>query len=99
MMGQSDNEEQDDNAEQQNGDGAKNKEDGGEGVPTKKVKKQRRQISTITKNKDTINQKLETNPFIDAFFAKMNKYVGDVGSAHRLFQNVVPSKTFVFQLR
>lgn len=58
----------------------------------KKRKKQRRNVSTVTKNKETLNEKLDTVPFTDPFFAQLNSIVGDINSSNRLMQNLLPSK-------
>lgn len=91
-------------------DGGANKENdasmagGGEGggqSTQEKVKKKRakKHVSTITKNKETINAALDTNPFTDPFFAKLNSVVGDVNSSSRLMQNIVPTKDAELLLR
>lgn len=76
---------------------------GGEeaGVTREKVKKKRarKHVSTITKNKETINAALDTNPFTDPFFAKLNSVVGDVNSSSRLMQNIVPTRDAELLLR
>lgn len=57
-----------------------------------KRKKKRRVVCTVTKNKDSINERLDTNPFTDPFFAQLNSIVGDINSSNRLMQNLLPSK-------
>uniref|UniRef100_A0A182P1B6 Condensin complex subunit 2 n=1 Tax=Anopheles epiroticus TaxID=199890 RepID=A0A182P1B6_9DIPT len=60
--------------------------------PKAKKKRTRKVVSTITKSKESINGPLDTNPFMDPFFAKLNSVVGDVNSSSRLMQNIVPTK-------
>lgn len=69
-----------------------------EAAPKKKQKK-RRNISTITKNKETLNAKLDTVPFTDPFFAKLNSVVGDINSSKRLMQNIIPTQNSLLKLR
>uniref|UniRef100_A0A1Q3EZS2 Condensin complex subunit 2 n=1 Tax=Culex tarsalis TaxID=7177 RepID=A0A1Q3EZS2_CULTA len=98
---------EDDEDEEGGGGGGANKENdtmvgGGEGAATQeKVKKKRarKHVSTITKNKETINAALDTNPFTDPFFAKLNSVVGDVNSSSRLMQNIVPTRDAELLLR
>uniref|UniRef100_A0A8D8BHT2 Condensin complex subunit 2 n=4 Tax=Culex pipiens TaxID=7175 RepID=A0A8D8BHT2_CULPI len=73
----------------------------GGGATQEKVKKKRarKHVSTITKNKETINAALDTNPFTDPFFAKLNSVVGDVNSSSRLMQNIVPTRDAELLLR
>ncbi|XP_029724434.1 condensin complex subunit 2 [Aedes albopictus] len=67
--------------------------------PKAKKKRARKVVSTITKNKDSINAPLDTNPFTDPFFAKLNSVVGDVNSTSRLMQNLVPTENAELRLR
>lgn len=66
--------------------------------PTQKTKK-RKNISTVTKNKDTLNCIMDTNPFTDPFFAKLNSIVGDINSSNRLMQNIIPTHNSLLKLR
>uniref|UniRef100_A0A182WFA5 Condensin complex subunit 2 n=1 Tax=Anopheles minimus TaxID=112268 RepID=A0A182WFA5_9DIPT len=59
--------------------------------PKVRKKRTRNVVSTITKSKEAINGPLDTNPFMDPFFAKLNSVVGDVNSSSRLMQNIVPT--------
>uniref|UniRef100_A0A1S4H6T5 Condensin complex subunit 2 n=1 Tax=Anopheles gambiae TaxID=7165 RepID=A0A1S4H6T5_ANOGA len=76
------------------GDGGGNKENEQTVTqqPKARKKRTRKVVSTITKSKDSINGPLDTNPFMDPFFAKLNSVVGDVNSSSRLMQNIVPTK-------
>lgn len=65
----------------------------------KKRKKSRRSAAVITKNPDSLNAKLDTNPFTDPFFAKLNSIVGDINSSNRLMQNMIGTIDGALQLR
>lgn len=67
--------------------------------PAKRKKRTRKAVSTITKNKETINAHLDTNPFTDPIFAKMNSGVGNVSGSNRLLQNVLHSVDSELRLR
>lgn len=93
---QDDDDEEDDNQE----NNANLTNEGGEkNARPKKKQKKRRNISTVTKNKDTINAKLDTVPFTDPFFAKLNSVVGDINSSKRLMQNIIPTQSSLLKLR
>uniref|UniRef100_A0A182SG96 Condensin complex subunit 2 n=1 Tax=Anopheles maculatus TaxID=74869 RepID=A0A182SG96_9DIPT len=68
------------------------------GQPKAKKKRSRKVVSTVTKSKESINGPLDTNPFMDPFFAKLNSVVGDVNSSSRLMQNIVPTKNAELRL-
>lgn len=55
----------------------------------KKKKRARKAISTVTRNKDTLNGKLDTNIPIDPLFAKWNSMPGDITSPNRMFNNIL----------
>ncbi|XP_053670361.1 condensin complex subunit 2 [Anopheles nili] len=63
-----------------------------------KKKRTRKVVSTVTKVKESLNASLDTNPFMDPFFAKLNSVVGDVNSSSRLMQNIVPTKNAELRL-
>ncbi|XP_055531175.1 condensin complex subunit 2 [Wyeomyia smithii] len=95
-------------ADDDDADAEANKENnaaGGDGAagqsqdPKPKKKRARKHVSTVTKNKDTINAKLDTTPFTDPFFAKLNSVVGDVNSSSRLMQNIIPTSNGELRLR
>lgn len=65
---------------------------------TKKIRK-RKNISTITKNPDSLNGRLDTNPLTDPFFAKLNSVIGDTTSSKRLMQNIIPTADSKLKLR
>uniref|UniRef100_A0A182MY38 Condensin complex subunit 2 n=1 Tax=Anopheles dirus TaxID=7168 RepID=A0A182MY38_9DIPT len=66
--------------------------------PKARKKRTRKMVSTVTKSKDSINAPLETIPFMDPFFAKLNSVVGDVNSSSRLMQNIVPTRSAELRL-
>lgn len=61
-------------------------------APEKKKKRTRKQLSTVTKNKETLNARLETIPLPDPLFSKLNAIMGDVSSSNRLLLNVLQTK-------
>ncbi|XP_058066505.1 condensin complex subunit 2 [Anopheles bellator] len=73
--------------------------DNGQQQPKAKKKRTRKLVSTVTKSKDSINAVLDTIPFTDPFFAKLNSVVGDVNSSSRLMQNIVPTYNSELRLR
>lgn len=66
--------------------------------PVKK-KKRNRVVSTVTKNKDSINAKLETAAETDAIFAKLNSTVENNNSAKKLLQYVLTSHSSELRLQ
>jgi condensin complex subunit 2 len=64
-----------------------------------KKPKKRRNISTVTKNPDTLNGRLDTIPLTDPFFAKLNSVIGDTNSSKRLMQNIIPTEESKLKLR
>ena len=62
-------------------------------------KKRRKNVSTITKNKESINGKLDTYPIVDATFAKLNSVVGDINSSNRLLLFTIPTDVSELQMR
>lgn len=67
--------------------------------PVRKKKRPNRMVSTVTKNKDTINAKLETTTETDAIFAKLNSTVENNNSAKKLLQYVLSSQSSELRLR
>lgn len=65
---------------------------------TKKARK-RKNISTVTKNPETLNARLDTIPLTDPFFAKLNSVIGDTTSSKRLMQNIIPTEDSKLKLR
>lgn len=66
--------------------------------PVKK-KKRNRVVSTVTKNKDSINARLETTTETDAIFAKLNSTVENNNSAKKLLQYVLSSNSSELRLQ
>lgn len=67
--------------------------------PVRKKKRPNRVVSTVTKNKDSINAKLETTAETDAIFAKLNSTVENNNSAKKLLQYVLSSQASELRLR
>ncbi|KAL7037537.1 hypothetical protein ACKWTF_009266 [Chironomus riparius] len=67
--------------------------------PKQKTTKKRKHVSTVTKNPETLNGRLDTHPLVDPFFAKLNSMVGDINSSQRLMQNIIPTKDSNLKLR
>lgn len=65
--------------------------DTAEEQPRAKKKRTRKVASTVVKNKETINAKLETYSFTDPLFAKLNSGIGNLNRSDRLLQNVLPT--------
>lgn len=77
-----------------------NNDDATDKSPKQRQKaKKRRQVSTITKNPETLNARLDTFPLVDPFFAKLNSMVGDINSSKRLMQNIIPTIDSNLKLR
>ncbi|EDW25591.1 GL26339 [Drosophila persimilis] len=49
-----------------------------------KLKRQKRNLSTVTKNKETLNARLDMVPMQDAVFGKLNSTVGSINASNRL---------------
>lgn len=58
--------------------------------PARRIRK-KTQVSTVTRNKETINAKLDTICLTEPTFAKLNSVVGDINSSHRLLNYVLPT--------
>lgn len=56
-------------------------------------------MSTVTKNPESLNARLDTHPQTDPFFAKLNSMVGDVNSSKRLMQNIISTKNSQLNLK
>lgn len=57
----------------------------------KKGPRRKRVVHTVTKNKDTINAKLETMCISEPTFAKLNTVIGDINSSQRLMNYILPT--------
>ncbi|XP_036321196.1 condensin complex subunit 2 isoform X1 [Rhagoletis pomonella] len=64
-----------------------------------KPKRTRRVVSTITKNKDTLNSRLDTVPLQDPVFGKLNTIVGSINSSNRLMNNILLTTESELRLR
>lgn len=89
---------QDDNDNQENDldNGQNGDDENPDGQPKPaavKKKRVRKQLSTITKNKDTLNARLDTIPLPDPLFSKLNTIMGDVSSSNRLLMNILQTRT------
>lgn len=82
-----------------NEDQQENDQNRGNMTGKKKEKRKRRVAGVLIKNPDAVNAKLETNPFTDPFFAKLNSIVGDINSSSRLMQNLISTEKGALQLR
>lgn len=71
--------------EQQQTDGSKK--------PATKRKRTRKAVSTVTKNKDTINARLETVQLPDSLYFKLNSIMGETSSSNKLLLNTLETKT------
>ncbi|KAI8043299.1 condensin complex subunit 2 [Drosophila gunungcola] len=67
-------------------------------APTK-PKRQKKNVSTVTKNKDTLNSRLDTAPLQDPVFGKLNSTVGSINASNRLMHNILPSLDSELRLR
>ncbi|XP_067625439.1 condensin complex subunit 2 isoform X2 [Eurosta solidaginis] len=67
--------------------------------PKQKQKRTRRVVSTITKNKDTLNARLDTVPLQDPVFGKLNTIVGSINSSNRLMNNILLTTDSELRLR
>ncbi|KAH8289997.1 hypothetical protein KR018_010101 [Drosophila ironensis] len=84
-------------------------EDGGEGQDASaagtqkeaapKPKRQKKNVSTVTKNRDTLNARLDTMPMQDPVFGKLNSTVGSINASNRLMNNILPSVDSELRLR
>lgn len=68
-------------------------------APKSKPKKQRKNVSTVTKNKDTLNARLDTVPLQDPVFGKLNSTVGSINSSNRLMNNILLTTSSELRLK
>ncbi|XP_043064740.1 condensin complex subunit 2 [Drosophila ficusphila] len=64
-----------------------------------KPKRQKKNVSTVTKNRDTLNSRLDTAPLQDPVFGKLNSTVGSINASNRLMHNILPSLDSELRLR
>ncbi|XP_034472045.1 condensin complex subunit 2 [Drosophila innubila] len=65
----------------------------------KPKKRARKAVATVTKNKDTLNARLDTAPLQDAVFGKLNSTVGSINASNRLMHNILPTVDSELKLR
>ncbi|XP_033241927.1 condensin complex subunit 2-like [Drosophila miranda] len=79
--------------------------EGGDGAPSQqqqaapKLKRQKRNLSTLAKNKEKLNARLDMVPMQDPIFAKLNSTVGSLDAPDRIMHNILPSVDFEMRLR
>lgn len=91
--------EEDDEMDRSDLDGDRENDANSANTVKRKEKRKKRVSSVITNNPSTLNAKLETIPFTDPFFAKLNTIVGDINSSNRLMQHMVDTKNGALQIR
>ncbi|XP_033249333.1 uncharacterized protein LOC117188895 isoform X2 [Drosophila miranda] len=79
--------------------------EGGDAAPCQqqqaapKPKCQKRNLSMVTKNKETLNARLDMVPMQEAIFGKLNSTVGSLDASNLLMHNILPSVDFEMRLR
>ncbi|XP_033241931.1 uncharacterized protein LOC117186007 [Drosophila miranda] len=58
-----------------------------------------RNLSTLAKNKEKLNARLDMVPMQDPIFAKLNSTVGSLDAPDRMMRNILPSVDFEMRLR
>lgn len=81
----------DDDAQTDDNDASATNQNGHDENPAPKTRKKRvrKNVCTVTKNKETLNARLDTNPLPDPLFSKLNSIMGDVSSSNRLLLNIL----------
>ncbi|KAI9586697.1 condensin complex subunit 2 [Glossina fuscipes] len=64
-----------------------------------KNKRQRKAACMVTKNKETLNARLDTVPLQDPVFGKLNSVVGSINSSTRLMNNILLTTDSELRLR
>ncbi|XP_002021748.2 LOW QUALITY PROTEIN: condensin complex subunit 2 [Drosophila persimilis] len=64
-----------------------------------KLKRQKRNLSTVTKNKETLNARLDMVPMQDAVFGKLNSTVASINASNRQMHNILPSVDSEMRIR
>lgn len=84
-----------DNSDQNDENGATLNADGqpSNAKATVKKKRTRKHMCTITKNKDTLNGRLDRMQTPDALFYKLNSIMGETSSANKLILNILETRT------
>ncbi|XP_033241926.1 condensin complex subunit 2-like isoform X3 [Drosophila miranda] len=58
-----------------------------------------RNLSTLAKNKEKLNARLDMVPMQDSIFAKLNSTVGSLDASDQMMHNILPSVDFEMRLR
>ncbi|KAH8376548.1 hypothetical protein KR093_000083 [Drosophila rubida] len=89
-----------DDSIKENAEGGVPDDNGQTQVAAPKAKKRpRKAVSTVTKNKDTLNMRLDTAPLQDPVFGKLNSTVGSINASNRLMHNILPTVDSELKLR
>ncbi|XP_030561857.1 condensin complex subunit 2 [Drosophila novamexicana] len=80
-------------------DGAADGIEAAPGSAPKAKKRTRKPVSTVTKNKETLNARLDTAPLQDPVFGKLNSTVGSINASNRLMHNILPTVDSELRLR
>ncbi|KAH8418818.1 hypothetical protein KR222_008742 [Zaprionus bogoriensis] len=81
------------------GDGNNVAPDEAASAAPKPKKRARKNVSTVTKNKETLNARLDTAPLQDPVFGKLNSTVGSINASNRLMHNILPTSDSVLRLQ
>lgn len=60
--------------------------------PQPKKKKAKKQVSTVTKNKESLNGRLEISQLPDSLYFRLNSIMGETSSANKLLLNNLETK-------
>lgn len=85
------------NPDGEGGDGNNDTEPAASAAPKPK-KRARKNVSTVTKNKESLNARLDTAPLQDPVFGKLNSTVGSINASNRLMHNILPTETAELRL-
>lgn len=86
-------------AENAEAEGANNNDEAAAPVASKPKKRARKNVSTVTKNKESLNARLDTAPLQDPVFGKLNSTVGSINASNRLMHNILPTVNSELRLR
>lgn len=86
-------------AENPEAEGGDNNDEAAANVAPKPKKRARKNMSTVTKNKETLNARLDTAPLQDPVFGKLNSTVGSINASNRLMHNILPTVDSELKLR
>lgn len=81
----------------ESGDGNNDAEPAASAAPKPK-KRARKNVSTVTKNKESLNARLDTAPLQDPVFGKLNSTVGSINASNRLMHNILPTESAELRL-